>query len=439
MAEAGDAPILRDLGAIVEYLGAGRALTAKGNPKVADARALLDVVRTDDVDDSPESVRKGRLRSAEQLPHLMYLLDAAKEAGALRRHGGKLVGVAAFAKRDALAQVEALLDAMIEIGPVVGRTFHFYRMEESQLIEEGLFHWMVPVFVAGSCAVDEIVDEAVETLGEVLPRRWGFELEPADHRRSIERDVEMALDVVERCGLVARVDTRVETSPLGLELRRGGELHLTELGRALLPKYLAQAGYHARDVSALVDVDAVGLLDAVAFGAIAPPDAWAAWSPGSTPEEKAERIVAAMRSAEGPHARLAGLSLLAEHRDAALPALAALLDTPLAGHAALILLEGEATSAEGSDLPARRIASAGSLGVVIDMLAVELDDDPDAFVARFDELADGRPAEILEVVWRTELPETREVLEALGRRHPVKAVAKAARKAAMQHRSRFPG
>jgi hypothetical protein len=116
-----------------------------------------------------------------------------------------------------------------------------------------------------------------------------------------------------------------------------------------------------------------------------------------------------------------------------------LLDTPLAGHAALLLLEGEDTSTEVIDLTARGIGSAGPLGALVDMLAVELDDDPDTFVARFDELADGRPVEILEVVWRTELPETREVLDALGRRHPVKAVAKAARKAAMQHRSRFPG
>jgi hypothetical protein len=349
------------------------------------------------------------------------------------------VGVAAFAKRDPLDQVMALLDALVELGPIFGRGVRPIFELEADMIEDGLFHWMVPVFVVGMHDVDEIVDQAVEVTRDATPFGSMWRDLP-DHRRYIELQVEQALDVVERCGLVTRTGVRLDTDPRsGRELRRGGTLTLTEVGRVLLPSHLAEVGYRSRTLAGLEGLGVEELLETVAYAAVGPAEAWAAWSPASTPEEKAEAIGAAMRTADGPHRRLAAMALLGEHRDAARPVLTALLETPLAGHAALVLLDADDTATEVIDLTVDRIGSAGSMGPLVDMLAVELDEDPDGLVERFDELVDGRPHDVLDEIWRTDLPETREVLDALGRRHPQKAVAKAARKAAMQHRSRFPG
>jgi hypothetical protein len=74
---------------------------------------------------------------------------------------------------------------------------------------------------------------------------------------------------------------------------------------------------------------------------------------------------------------------------------------------------------------------------VVDFLAVGLDTaGPDDVVAAFSAgLPDGG-VEILGQLWRLDHPRLPDVLDAIGTHHPVKAVAKAARKALMRHKSR---
>jgi len=434
--EAAAAPILVQLRAVIDYLGTGRALTPKGNPKLVDARALLELVPTDDVADVSTGRYQRTLRSADDLPHLMFLIEAAQDAGALRRHGGKLVGVKAFASREPLDQIEALLAAMIEIGPIFGRGVTRYHSDEAGLIEDGLFHWMVPVFVDGSHQVDEIVDQAVEVVTAELPRRWTSG-DPAQERESVAREVEKVLDVVERCGLVTRHEAGEQADRYtGRVLRRGGVLLLTELGRALLPAWLGTAGYRAHDSTEMAALEARDLLETFGSGAVLEPrEVWALWAPQKPPSEKAAAIIAAMLSADSPHARLAGLSLLHADPRAAEDPIRTLLGTPLAGHAAMLLLDHGLIEPGDAEM----IDPGSAFGPLVDMLAVELDDDPGALAERFDELVGPQPLEALGLIWRVDLPEALEVLGALGQRHPVKAVAKAARKAALQHRSRYPG
>ena len=433
--EAAVAPILVQLRAVVDYLEPGRSLTPKGNPKLADARALLELVPTDDVADYSLGNHRYELRTADNLPHLMFLLDAAREAGALRQHGGKLVGVKTFSTRDPLDQIEALLAAMMTIGPIFGRGVMQHFADEAALMEEGLFHWMVPVFVDGSYVVDEIVDEALDIVTGEVPRRW-TDPNPVRERESIAHQVEKVLDVVERCGLVTRGDTREESSWItGEPLRRGGVLHLTELGRTLLPKWLATAGYQVRDTTEIAALEARELLEVVGSGAeLEPSEVLALWLPHAAPAEKAAAIVGAMLTADNPHDRLAGLALLRADLSGAADSIRTLLSTPLAGHAAMLLMEHGSIDLDEMETLDRQ----SGFGPVVDMLAVELDEDPETFIDRFDELVGHEPTEAIGLMWRVDLPETLDVLEALGRRHPVKAVAKAARKAAMQHRSRYP-
>jgi hypothetical protein len=57
-------------------------------------------------------------------------------------------------------------------------------------------------------------------------------------------------------------------------------------------------------------------------------------------------------------------------------------------------------------------------------------------VSWFANVDQGKQQQMLAQIWRLHHPRLPEVLDAIGRGHPVKTVAKAARRALMQHRSR---
>jgi hypothetical protein len=74
---------------------------------------------------------------------------------------------------------------------------------------------------------------------------------------------------------------------------------------------------------------------------------------------------------------------------------------------------------------------------LVDFLAVALEiAGPEEVVAVLSNGAPDGGAAILEGIWRLDHPRLDDVLEAIGSHHPDKAVAKAARKALMKHKSR---
>jgi len=441
VAQAAEAPIITQVAAMREYLGNGKALTTRGNLKLVDARALLALVPTDDVPDRSIGDHEYKLRSADDLWHLTYLIDVAKEANALRQHANKLVGVKGWTKLDALAQVEALLNAMLEIGPIFGRGVHQWMVGEAELIEDGLMHWMVPVLVVGEHPVDEIVDQAIEVVTEHDPGGGGMldaaRSNPDRRRDSVELRIGEALDVVERCGLVTRSGAELQEKLYSNRtIRTGGVLHITELGRLLLPPRIEQVGYRIGTLDTLADFDAGDLLAEMADDrSLDPVEVWELWTPERTPEAKAEELVAAMAVADSPHERLVAISLLQQSGDAG-AAIRSLHGTPLEGHATLFLMEQGLFDPE-RDGDFDRVKA---LSPIIDNLAVIYDEDPDEMIVQFDEMGQHHdPLDIIGNLWQIDLPETIELLEAIGRMHPEKAVAKAARKAVFQHRSRYPG
>jgi hypothetical protein len=77
---------------------------------------------------------------------------------------------------------------------------------------------------------------------------------------------------------------------------------------------------------------------------------------------------------------------------------------------------------------------------LIDFLAAGLDSaGPEEVVTVLSTGAPNSGAEILDRIWRLDHPRLPDVLDAIGTHHPVKAVAKAARKALMKHKSRATG
>jgi hypothetical protein len=74
---------------------------------------------------------------------------------------------------------------------------------------------------------------------------------------------------------------------------------------------------------------------------------------------------------------------------------------------------------------------------LVDVLAVALDaGGPEGLMDLYGDGDQDQQVEILHRIWRLDHPRLPDVLEAIGAHHPVKAVAKAARKAKVQHRSR---
>jgi len=102
-----------------------------------------------------------------------------------------------------------------------------------------------------------------------------------------------------------------------------------------------------------------------------------------------------------------------------------LLGTDAAGHAAMWLLE-------------RGLADPDAVGgfitpaVLIDILS-QLLDEPELLCEQFLRVSDSE--QLLEFFWRHAAPETAPVLDTLGRHLSDPKLAKAARKAAMRHRS----
>lgn len=437
VAEAGTAPIILQLEAVREHLGAGKPLTAKGNPKVVDARAMVTMFEIDDGFDREVGGRRQELRSADDVPHLLYLIDVAVEAKALRRYGGRLVPVKAWAKRDPLDKVRAALEAMIANGPLVGR--HYYTFQEQadfdEVCETGLPHWLAPVFLAGTYGFDDLVQVVDETAGPMLPRML-YHRSAEDRRETLADRMAEALDVVERCGLVTRTGTSTEVeAPSGRGRRRGGTLRITELGRLLLPEVLATAGYRVHTAAELASVSAAELLTIVGEDVgIEPDEVWAAWRPGDSYADKVAAIVVALGEAAGAGERLRALTLLAEVPELAEPMLRDLEDGPLEGHVTMFLAEhGFVDESEVMALPPEK-----ALAPLVDILASVLDDGPETLVDSFHQAfpADDA-ADVVGHLARVPMAEAGEVLNVLGRHHPDKAVAKAARKAALQHRSRM--
>lgn len=153
------------------------------------------------------------------------------------------------------------------------------------------------------------------------------------------------------------------------------------------------------------------------------------WRPGDPTSERAAALAAFAMEAELPEQRLTAMALLELLEPVAdvEPAVRQMLDSTCAGHATTFLLDHELATLD-------ELGSFFDISPLVDILATTLDDPPvlcDLFAQTYSQ-AHG---DLLEDLWRHDQPETIEILETLGRHLPDKKLAKACRKAAMQHRS----
>ncbi|MDX2695729.1 hypothetical protein Sipo8835_18765 [Streptomyces ipomoeae] len=221
------------------------------------------------------------------------------------------------------------------------------------------------------------------------------------------------------------------------DVARYGMVRLTPLGLYGMRARLREAGIVAPAVGELVDKGADALLDGTAeFPPAAAQAETEQWLARRESLAAARELLAAARGSDvgAPLRRLRCQQALSLVGPVAEPALREVLDDPELGGLARVWL----TERGARDVPAP--SETMVFWLTIDTIAAQLAAEGNS--AELQALVEGLAAQhsgFFAAVWRVEHPATADVLEAMGRIHPDKRVAKEARKAAFKARSQGPG
>ncbi|SNX57567.1 hypothetical protein SAMN06272735_2039 [Streptomyces sp. TLI_55] len=217
------------------------------------------------------------------------------------------------------------------------------------------------------------------------------------------------------------------------DVSRYGMVRLTPLGLYGLRARLLEAGFAAPAVGDLVDKGADVLLDGTASF---PPGAAQAeteqWLDRREPLAAARELLAASRGGDAgaPLRRLRCQQALSLVGPEAEPALRAVLDDPELGGLARVWL----TERGATDVPPP--SEAMIFWLTVDTVAAQLaaEGNSEELQGLVEGLAQQHSG-FFAAAWRVDHPATADVLEAMGRLHPDKKIAKEARKAAFKARS----
>ncbi|MET7814556.1 hypothetical protein ABZT26_27360 [Streptomyces sp. NPDC005395] len=221
------------------------------------------------------------------------------------------------------------------------------------------------------------------------------------------------------------------------DVTRYGMVRLTPLGLYGLRARLLDAGFDAPAVGDLADKGADALLDGTApFPPAAAHAETELWLAGRGPLDAARELLAAARGSDpgAPLRRLRCQQALSLVGAEAEPALREVLDDAELGGLARVWL----TEHGARDVPAPPQEMV--FWLTIDTVAAQLaaEGNSEELRALVEGLAQQHSG-FFDTAWRVEHPATPDVLEAMGRLHPDKKIAKEARKAAFKARSQQGG
>ncbi|MFJ3230478.1 hypothetical protein [Streptomyces sp. NPDC086787] len=237
--------------------------------------------------------------------------------------------------------------------------------------------------------------------------------------------------------LIAEADEEPVAPVDETDVSHYGAVRLTPLGVYGLRARLLEAGFEAPTVGELADKGADVLLHGTSgFPPAAAQAETSQWLAGREPLPAARELLAAARGADAgaPLRRLRCQQALSLVGLEAEPALREVLDDPELGGLARVWLSERGAS----DVPAP--SQDLVFWLTIDTVAAQLqaEGNSEELQALVEGLAQQHSG-FFATAWRVEHPATADVLEAMGRLHPDKKVAKEARKAAFKARSQQPG
>ena len=407
------ARVPRQLRMLADYCAPpGRPLTGKGNLRLADARHLVAAL---DTGDDPEQGGHRTLRSAEDLPSLHRLVHLALEAGVVRRKQGKLVAVARYAGLDEVAAYAKVVRTAIVSG-LNGPGVYFPAIAPVRAVaDECVIGLLADLLEAGSVGLPSPV--LVDSMAEFVDA--SFSALPDLVANLIPGWVRTQLERLKELGVVTITGDDVVLTPAGVAVSVG----LVEDAGV---EVLRRPDPATCDASAIVDL--LGALEAQEWTADA--SVWLAARPDrvAAADELVDAVCAENRD---PVAVVAGLEVVTDVAgEDAVTAARRQLGGPHDGLVLYWLAERSAIDPSTID-PMRFVAG------LVDVLAVALDaGGPEGLMELYGAGDQDQQVEILHRMWRLDHSRLPDVLEAIGAHHPVKAVAKAARKAKVQHRSR---
>ncbi|MFY4718098.1 hypothetical protein [Streptomyces sp. LaBMicrA B280] len=277
--------------------------------------------------------------------------------------------------------------------------------------------------------MDEPTDDVLEQVSDAMMRL-------DDQFRTLEPVGLVEYRPVDEA-LMADADEELAAPVEEADVSRYGMVRLTPLGAYGLRARLLEAGFEAPVVGEFADKGADVLLEGTAaFGPSAALAETELWLNRHEPLSGARELLAAARGADagGPLRRLRCQQALSLVGGEAEPALREVLDDPELGGLARVWLS-ERGAAE-VPAPSQDLVFWLTIDTVAAQLAAE--GNSEELQALVEGLAEQHSG-FFAAAWRVEHPATADVLEAMGRLHPDKKVAKEARKAAFKARSQQGG
>lgn len=415
-------PVLGSFAVLRDFFAEGRKLTAKGNPTVADTRALAE--RLGDPGQERRAAWGMDIRGADDLPDLQFLLRWARAAGALRVVHGRMTATESWARLRPLAAAAKAAEPLFKKGPLTlaAGERRWTATALNAVVDEGLPHILAVLWAVGEPLPFEVLLEGVSGVCDMM-LSWSPEAERWRQDR-YRWTLDELFETLARAGLAERGGEETNTRPSGVEEKLGGEVALTAVGRAVLRGYLTANGYPVAEAGEWADRPLEDLLAHVAEWHPARTEAeFGSWVDRHSPEEAAAGLAGWVAAGyDDPQVPVAAV-----HLAAGLPAphderaVRALVDTPAAGHAAGWLLEhGHQDVAIDEEAMLR----AGA-----EMMALTAADDPARLIDLMDQIDD--PEDLIRAFASLPGPAAETVLRTLARLHPDPAISTAARRAAM--------
>lgn len=228
------AAVLARFATLVDFYGDGRKLTQTGQPTLADARGLVELLGTTDRFDETIGDRTFKTKSAAELPELGFTLRWAITAGALRKERGKLRATAAWRTLDGkpLERWLKAADALPTLGPLTGyHANNRYRAPDEFLDE--LVPEILHALHDNATPFDAVLDWICERAEIAYEWLTPYMQDPEHRRTSFGWDLDRLGRILGWAGIVDRVGAIVEPDRWDASHERlvGGTLHLTPVGR----------------------------------------------------------------------------------------------------------------------------------------------------------------------------------------------------------------
>ncbi|GAB7048196.1 hypothetical protein [Catenuloplanes indicus] len=224
-----------------EWVGDGRALTPKGNLKLADAAELISLLSLSDVLDPAIGDRTFKTTSSAELYETGLLFAWAKEARFVRVVKGRLLPVKSAAKtlRDPVAAAERAFEAFFHIGRAVCPPAYFSSIVPFRA-DEFTFALLMAMYLAQR-PIEH--DELGEIVGGLVEEFLGFD--PDDSETGLAAGLRVHDQDVER--LLTQLDL------LGAVRHDGSRTALTAFGTALFQAHLRGMHVEVPTIDDLLD------------------------------------------------------------------------------------------------------------------------------------------------------------------------------------------